>query len=152
MLDRVNLRSYLMSNQYDESDKAAQERDWKEHVARCHADGHCEFSGMNIVKCQRTICDCFETAEGAAEILKNATEKIAGPLPRLSVGDAMTTEEKNQPFPSNEYSVDEAASKKMGVDVFRKNADGLGKVLKKGKYPPFDKKDDDERGANRDLD
>lgn len=46
--------------------------DWEEFKAQCHAKGLCEFSGMRVSHCQRTICDCFETPEGAAEIERKA--------------------------------------------------------------------------------
>ena len=49
-----------------------QAREWEAFVATSHAKGLCEFSGMRVTKCQRTICDCFETPEGAALIERNA--------------------------------------------------------------------------------
>jgi hypothetical protein len=49
-----------------------QERQWKAFVAEQHAKGRCEFSGLRATQCQRTICDCFETPEGAAEIEQKA--------------------------------------------------------------------------------
>ena len=49
-----------------------QVRGWDAFVAASNANGLCEFSGMRVTKCVRTICDCFETPEGASQIERNA--------------------------------------------------------------------------------
>lgn len=51
-----------------------QKAQWEAFVEEQHAKGQCEFSGKEIRECQRTICDCFETVEGAEKI---AAEKGA---------------------------------------------------------------------------
>ena len=49
-----------------------QEVQWEAHVKSHHAKGLCEFSGLRVTQCQKTICDCFETPEGAREIERKA--------------------------------------------------------------------------------
>ncbi len=56
-------------------DRAAMEsrqQEWEEFRDAAHAKGLCEFSGMRVTQCQRTICDCFESPDGAAEIERRA--------------------------------------------------------------------------------
>lgn len=50
-----------------------QEEDWLKFVAKERDHGRCEYSGLRATECVATICDCFETMEGALEIEKNAT-------------------------------------------------------------------------------
>lgn len=50
----------------------SQKEEWEAFVKASHARGKCEFSGMGIVTCQSTICDCFETPEGAKAIERKA--------------------------------------------------------------------------------
>jgi hypothetical protein len=54
------------------SDEATQRQQWQAFAAAQHARGRCEFSGLGVSECVRTICDCFETPEGAAEIERKA--------------------------------------------------------------------------------
>lgn len=54
-----------------------QEREWKAFVAEQHAKGLCEFSGLRVTRCVESICDCFETPEGAAEIERKS--RVAPP-------------------------------------------------------------------------
>ena len=37
----------------------AQERQWAEHVKKARAQGRCEFSGLQVHSCHRSVCDCF---------------------------------------------------------------------------------------------
>lgn len=55
-----------------DADYAEQERQWNEHVAKSRAKGLCEFSGLRATSCVRSICDCFETLEGAEAIVRAA--------------------------------------------------------------------------------
>lgn len=50
----------------------SQEAEWKSFVKASHAKGECEFSRMRVTECQRSICDCFETPEGAKAIERKA--------------------------------------------------------------------------------
>ena len=43
-----------------EAESAEQRRQWDEHTAKARAKGECEFSGLPIHSCHRTICDCFD--------------------------------------------------------------------------------------------
>jgi hypothetical protein len=54
------------------ADKDKQRIEWEEWRDIAHSKGLCEFSGMRVTRCQRSICDCFETPEGAAEIERKA--------------------------------------------------------------------------------
>lgn len=49
-----------------------QKIEWEAVRDECHSRGLCEFSGQRVTQCQRTICDCFESPEGAAEIERKA--------------------------------------------------------------------------------
>ena len=51
-----------------------QRRQWGQHTEACHAKGLCEFSGLRVTACVRSICDCFETEEGAIAIERKARE------------------------------------------------------------------------------
>jgi hypothetical protein len=55
-----------------DEDVAAMKVDWDRFVATCHAKGQCEFSGLRVTQCVNSICDCFETIEGAQEIERKA--------------------------------------------------------------------------------
>lgn len=46
--------------------------EWEAFRDACHAKGECEFSGLRVTQCQRTICDCFESPEGAMAIERKA--------------------------------------------------------------------------------
>lgn len=50
------------------TDPDEQRRQWEAWVAEQRAKGLCEFSGLPVTQCQATICDCFETPEGALKI------------------------------------------------------------------------------------
>ena len=52
--------------------KDEQKAQWEAFTREQHAKGLCEFSGMRVTECQRTICDCFESREGAIEIERKA--------------------------------------------------------------------------------
>ena len=56
-----------MSTQRD-----AQQVQWDQFVDKCRAKGLCEFSGLRATRCVQSICDCFETSEGAMEIERKA--------------------------------------------------------------------------------
>lgn len=47
-----------------ESDQ--QRIEWERFVREQHAKGICDASGLRARSCVRSICDCFETEEGAA--------------------------------------------------------------------------------------
>ena len=57
----------------------AQRVEWEAFVAEQHAKGLCEFSGMRVTECQRSICDCFETPVGAIAIEVAAGVRQCGP-------------------------------------------------------------------------
>ena len=46
--------------------------DWQAHVEDCRTRGVCEFSGLKPTECVQSICDCFETLEGAKALEKEA--------------------------------------------------------------------------------
>ena len=48
------------------------QQEWDDFVKKSHAKGLCEFSGLRVTRCVRSICDCFETMEGAKEIERKA--------------------------------------------------------------------------------
>lgn len=50
-------------------------KDWAAFTQAAHDQGRCEFSGMRVTECVASICDCFETPEGAREIERRAREK-----------------------------------------------------------------------------
>lgn len=52
-----------------------QRKDWEAFTAAQHAKGLCEFSGMRVSRCVGSVCDCFETPEGAAKIERQAVEQ-----------------------------------------------------------------------------
>lgn len=54
------------------TDPDSQRREWEAFVAEQHARGRCEFSGLRVSACVASICDCFETPEGAARIEREA--------------------------------------------------------------------------------
>lgn len=54
------------------ADDDEQRIDWERFVKECHAKGVCEFSGMRVTQCVGSICDCFETYEGAVAIERKA--------------------------------------------------------------------------------
>lgn len=56
----------------DDKTLDVQGHEWDAFVSASHAKGLCEFSGMRVSRCVRTICDCFETPEGAAAIERRA--------------------------------------------------------------------------------
>jgi hypothetical protein len=51
---------------------SAQGSEWRRFVASQHAAGRCEFSGLRVTHCVRTLCDCFETLDGALRIERQA--------------------------------------------------------------------------------
>lgn len=53
-------------------EEARYKREWEEFTAQCHAKGLCEFSGLLATRCVQSICDCFETMDGAIEIERKA--------------------------------------------------------------------------------
>jgi hypothetical protein len=55
-----------------EAEWAAQQAEWEDWAAGQLAKGLCEFSGLRVSDCVGSICDCFETPEGAAEIERKA--------------------------------------------------------------------------------
>lgn len=58
----------LESGTPEQLERFAQEADWRAHVVEAHSRGACEFSGLGVTECVQSICDCFETLEGAARI------------------------------------------------------------------------------------
>lgn len=56
----------------EEASYEAQRIEWEAFTAAQHAKGLCEFSGLRVTRCVASICDCFETPEGAAEIERQA--------------------------------------------------------------------------------
>lgn len=41
-------------------DIAGQKRQWDDYADEQRAKGLCEFSGLGIHSCHRSICDCFD--------------------------------------------------------------------------------------------
>ena len=41
-------------------DDDQQEREWVAYAAKQRAQGRCEYSGLEIHSCHRSICDCFD--------------------------------------------------------------------------------------------
>jgi hypothetical protein len=56
------------------SAEAERRREWERFVSSQHAKGLCEFSGLKASRCVASVCDCFETPEGAAKIEAEAFE------------------------------------------------------------------------------
>ena len=46
-----------------------QRAEWEAFVRDAHGKGNCESSGLDALTCYRSICDCFETEEGARDIV-----------------------------------------------------------------------------------
>lgn len=60
------------ATEMSDEEREAQLLEWEAFVAKCHAEGRCEYSGLMVSRCVQSICDCFETPEGAAEIERKA--------------------------------------------------------------------------------
>ena len=68
--------------------------EWERFVREQHAEGFCDASGLRAGFCVRSICDCFETSEGAAAIERGECTcsicRVA--VPPATTGDHPVTE------------------------------------------------------------